>query len=247
MRSRLGCFACLAVLAWASTAQAQIDVPPMDMAGAMFNGQATRGILESHLGLDRGDRPSERPDLRPSSPRQLPAAATRYRRDPAITRKVVNDYLAFVARTDPHELAAVRDQLDRNDVEAAWSRQTASDGFRSGDAVDALAAYWLLNWIISNGRDNTSAQAAGVRAQVRSVLADTPQFIAMPEAQRQEFSENLMVNFLFQQNSYLAFNKKGDQAKLKAAAQAATVRFRDQLGIDPQNLALTAAGFARRD
>lgn len=238
-------FATAVCVATAATAQ---GVPPMDMSGAMFNAQAMRGVLDAHLGTGTTRRlpPSGRSSLPLARATGVPAAATRYRRDPGVTRRVQDQFLAFIARSDPGELAAVRSTLARMDFQTAWSRATAPDGFRTGDAADSMAAYWLLNWVIANGRDNSGSQAEGVRSQVRAVLASTPNFASLTESQRQEMSEVLMLNFVFQQNGYLVYRKRGDVESAGQAAKAAAARFRDQLGVDPRTLALTDAGFARR-
>ena len=53
----------------------------------------------------------------------------------------------------------VRSDLDRVDVPRAWAGVVASDGLRPGDVADALASYWIINWMIATGGDNDRAQS----------------------------------------------------------------------------------------
>lgn len=251
MRRRFIMFGML--LAAASAAQAQIEVAPMDMAGAMFNRQVMRGQLENIIGQDGsrrsrggvGPQSYNRPST-PSSVRLRQDVNTRYRRDPAVTRKVKNDYLAFVARTAPAELGVIRDDLQRSDPVAVWNQRVAADGFKPGDAVDAIAAYWLVNWMIANDQTNSAREAEGVRTQVRAILASQPRFAALSEAQRQEISESLIVNFNYQINGYFVLKMHRDAARLRQAAAAAAVRFNDQVGLDPRTLTVSNHGFVKR-
>ncbi len=48
------------------------------------------------------------------------------------------------------------------------------DGLRTGDLADAMAAYWILNWIMANQGDNNRTQALAVRDQVRGVIGGSP-------------------------------------------------------------------------
>ncbi|WP_430441017.1 DUF6683 family protein [Shinella sp.] len=69
---------------------------------------------------------------------------------------------------------------------------------KPGDAVDAVAAYWILNWIIANQAHDEEFSTKPALDQVRAAFMGSPRFRKLSEAQRQELSEVLMMNFLIQ-------------------------------------------------
>lgn len=188
----------------------------------------------------------ERAGARRAPPRRF-GAPTGYRRDPEVTRRVVDSFADYVARIGgAAEARAVRDQLSRTDVERAWAGLVGENGFHPGDAVDALASYWMLNWIMANRTDADAGQAAAVRAQVRASLPESPAFARLTEAQRQAMAETYMVNFLYQQGSYTDALRRRDQGRLQRLSDAAQQRFRGEMGLDLRRLALTDRGFVQR-
>ena len=52
--------------------------------------------------------------------------------------------------------------LTNGDPIGSWSGIVRSDGLRSGDVADAMAAYWVMNWVIANQGDNNRAQTLAV-------------------------------------------------------------------------------------
>lgn len=186
-----------------------------------------------------------------SAARLVPAAnrvSTTYRSSPAITAQVKRQYVDFISRTvNPQAASQYKTVLNRNDPVRNWARLTVSDGFRPGDTADALASYWILNWMIANGETQTNpAYGRAVKQQVRGVMASNPAFARLNEAQRQEMAEVLMLNFLTQHAGYLEAHKRRDQALLRRLGDAATTRFRNEMGVDLRRLELTDRGFVRR-
>ncbi len=188
-----------------------------------------------------------RPSFGGRPPPRRFGAPTGYRRDPEVTRRVVDSFADYVARVGgPAEAQAVRTQLAHTDLERAWAGLVSENGFHPGDAADALAAYWMLNWIMANRSDAGAPQAAAVRAQVRASLPESPNFARLTDAQRQGMAETYMVNFLYQQGSYTDALRQRDPARLQRLSDAAQQRFRTEMGLDLRRLALTDRGFVQR-
>ena len=241
MRVRQGAFSLTAVVAFSlSAAHAQSTFQPNWSAWGTAN--LGVNVLARQQALIHG----RNPDAPPASARRI-ATLTTYRRDPAVTRKVVDGFAGYVARVSgPGKAQAVRDQLARTDPESEWLRLTAPDGFRAGDAGDALASYWVLNWVMANRGDSDARQAAGARAQLRAILPVNPAFARLSETQRQEMAETYMVNFLYQQGSYTEALRRRDAALQQRLSDAAQARFRNEMHLDLRSLALTDRGFVER-
>lgn len=175
------------------------------------------------------------------------SASTTYRASPQVAarvRKQFADYMSKQAGPDGgRQIAAA---MERRDPVKNWAQIVASDGLRAGDAADALAGYWVLNWIIANRGDNNRAQTLAVREQVRPIMASNPAYARLNEPQRQELAEILMLNFLVQHAAYLDAMKRNDQNDLRRIGDAAVARFRNEMGVDLRQLQLTNNGFVRR-
>jgi hypothetical protein len=175
-----------------------------------------------------------------------PPSVTTYRSTPAVSLKVRRQFADWMGRrTSPEEGRRVAQLLERSDPVRNWAQLVGGDGLRPGDTVDALTAYWILNWVMANGMDSDRAQAQAVREQVRTIMAGNPAFARLDEPRRQEFAETLMLNFLVQQAAYVDALKRGDKLVQQRLGDAAVARFRTEMGVDLRSLRLTAKGFVR--
>jgi len=193
-------------------------------------------------GAQAGSAP--RSGARPPASSALPA--TSYRADPQVSMSVRKQFSDWVGRSQgPDEGRKIAAVLTQMDPVGAWSQLVASDGLRAGDTADALTAYWVLNWIMATGGDNNRTQTLAVREQVRGILANNPGYVRLDDRQRQTFAETLMLNFLLQHAAYADAMKRGDRDTARKLGDAATARFRTEMGVDLRQLQLTNAGFAR--
>lgn len=170
---------------------------------------------------------------------------TQYRSDPAVTARTRRQFLDFVRRTSGDAGAnAVGSSFASDDPLASWARQAAGDGMHPGDVADALAEYWVTDWLIANNRlDAPPAQVRAVREQVRSVLGRQAFFARLTEVQRQEMAEVYIYNTLLHSGAYLAMRHKGDTATVQRLGAAAVTRFRNEMHVDLTQITLTEHGF----
>ena len=96
------------------------------------------------------------------------------------------------------------------------------------------------------GGDSNRNQVLAVREQVRPIIGSNPAYTRLNEAERQEFAEVLILNFLIQHAAYTDALKRGDRDTLGRIGDAAVARFRNEMGVDLRTLALTNQGFVRR-
>ena len=217
-----------------------------DTANNILNTQ----IRNSMLGV--GSTQARR-SLRQSraQPLGLPAprvADTGYRADPAVGARVRRQFLAFVARSaGDHGAADMAATFARVDPVATWARQAAPDGMRLGDVADAMAEYWVSNWVMANRRpDPPGRRVRAVRDQLRRGLAADPGYSRLDDAGRQEMAEVFIYNTILQGSVYQRALKTSDAVLLQRASDAAQVRFRNEVHIDLRALALTDQGLAHR-
>lgn len=239
----------------ASAASAQVDVPPMDMTGAMLNREAMRvqlgAVLDDAGGRHRSTGSAQHGHVSAVPPRPLGSAApirTSYRSDPAVTARVRQQFFEFVRRSaGPAGADAVRSAFTRTDPLQSWGRSAAGDGMRLGDVGDALTEYWVQNWTMANGlTEAPPAKVRAVRAQMQGVLAHSPAIVRLTDAGRQELAEVYIYNALLQGDVYGSAVKTRDHGLMARLGDAAEARMRNELGLDARHLALTDAGFVAR-
>jgi hypothetical protein len=174
---------------------------------------------------------------------------SRYRSDPAVTRRVIADYLSFVRANAGEE--AMRDlqrQLAQHNFVAAWSDAVRGEGLRPGNMEDALVAYMLLNWGMANNRmsDDVTTAAPAVRAQIRNAMAASASFASLSSADRQGFAETLMLNFVVQHAMIQHAMRTGDAGLQRRLGDAAQQRFMNEFGVNLRAMQITRQGFVAR-
>lgn len=175
------------------------------------------------------------------------AVETGYAASAAVSAQAQRQFIAFVRETSGAAGAeAVELEFRKASPSQIWAGMVAGDGLRPGDAVDAVAGYWMLNWIIANRAHETDFDTRPILIQARLALSQNGGFRALTEAQRQELSEVLMMNFLIQQAVYSDAVAKGNEPMQAALADAAVARFRNEAGVDLRAITVTDRGFASR-
>jgi hypothetical protein len=242
--------AALALAGWAACAagaRAQITFQPSTASfGAQMGGQV--------LDIQRDSLRRAVPTRRVPSPGGGPtegsptAVVTTYRAQPAVTARAQRQFVDFVRTTSGAAGAdAMAHAFASQDLVQSWARQAQPDGMRPGDVADAMAEYWVTNWMMANHQTTASPeQVRGVREQVRRALAGDAAFRRLDEAGRQELAEAMMYNTLLQGTVYQAALQRHDAALETKLSDAAVARFRNEARVDLRAVALTPAGLARR-
>lgn len=203
--------------------------------------------IEASIGTSL-DGPARRPARTPAAaPRAAPpaaAAATRYRPSPAVSARVRRQFVTRMGgKVGAADAARLGAAMERTDAVQNWSQLVSDDGLRTNDMADALASYWILNWVMANGADSNRGQARAARGQIHAMLAASPGQARLSETQRQEMSETLILNFLIQHAAYDDAMRRGDRTLMRRLGDAAVARFRSEMGVDLRRLRLTDTGF----
>lgn len=231
-------------------AYAQLDGPYPNYAPSNMNVLMSSHIANLSLQNTIRHNAAKKKSAKTSAkPNRTPIAlkSTTYRANPAVTQKNVKQYIAWAKTQSPQEAAYVSKMFARYNPIGIWSGLVKQDGLHTGDVADALASYWILNYLISKQSTfSTRAQALAVRNQVRSALSSNPSFARTNQAQRQELAEMWMLNFVVQQGAYYGAVKRGDKPLMRKLAAAARTRFQSEMKVNLTHLSLTDKGFVPR-
>lgn len=135
--------------------------------------------------------------------------------------------------------------LATQDPTTSWLAVVGRDGLVANDLVDAITAYWVLNWNVANQTDSTREQMQGARAQVRRAFAANPALSRLDEAGRQDLAEALILNFLVQHAAFRDAAQAGDRDLMGRLSNAAVARFRNEADLDLRGLKLSSRGFTK--
>ena len=169
-------------------------------------------------------------------------AATRYAASPAVSVQAKAAYVQQIQRQlGPDKATLLADRLAKLDVPADWESVVADNGLRTGDVVDALASYFVANWVVANKADCDRPQTLAVRDAMRATISSG--LAQASNAERQKYAEMTMLVVLLRLEPYAAANKAADNAKMQLLSDFAERDFLNTMKIDLRRLALTDHGF----
>lgn len=199
--------------------------------------------LKNAAGKDSGRKnKSSLPD-RPATSGST-RVSTSYIPSASVSTQVRNTAIQRVRAVSAADAQKIEATLQKNTVFALWQKATASYGLRPNDMADAMAAYWVVNYmVVNNVKDVPAASVQGARDQFQRLLLGVPALSRQSDATKQRLSEELYYRFLFQNSAFLEANKKDDSSARAALRNSARTRFQDQMGIDLRNFVLTGSGF----
>jgi hypothetical protein len=177
---------------------------------------------------------------------------TSYRPSPTVSSRMQRDFLTKLRWSVGVE---ARDTLaaafaERSPVEI-WTDLVAADGLAPNNVADALAAYWVLNWVTANGAYSLEVDNAPVQRQLRIAFADDINFTRMGDQQRQELAEGYILDFLIEHAAVNRAVKERDAETLYKLASASIARFQQKfrvnlLAVEPGPNGFDARRTARR-
>lgn len=229
------------VLVVPAAASAQVYMPTFDNSTLLLDVYSYSYPSAKTRAPDRAARSAAKPAVTARTPAE---PNTAYRPSPAVTRRVQERFIAFIGqhagKAGEREMARV---LAEQDPTSSWLNVVGGDGLVANDLVDAITAYWVLNWNVANRTDNNRAQMQGARSQVLSAVAGNPALARLDENARQELAEALILNFLVQHAAFRDAMQAGDQEMMRKLSDAAVTRFRNEARLDLRAVKLTSDGF----
>lgn len=196
--------------------------------------------------LEREAERREADGDRNATSRPNAAVSLAFRRDPDVTRRIHADLVQRVSRADAEAGRVLAQDLSRRDPLVAATPDLRRYGLNTGDAVDAVAIYFLAMWGVANNHKAvmTADQARGARAHVARTVDFASLNLDAP-AVRQRFAEPLIYQGLLMDAAIEQAQSSGDQARQQTLSDAAH-RLMLDMGLDMRRLALTRDGFTPR-
>ncbi|WP_428156191.1 hypothetical protein [Brevundimonas sp.] len=170
-------------------------------------------------------------------------ASVTYRVDPSVRRGVEQRIVEAVSRRDPTGAQQLSAAFRQRDFVQLFDRGVSRFGLRSGNVVDATAAYWLAMWGAANDQREpySRTQAQAVRAQVASGF-DFSRAGLRTSAQRQEYAETLIYQAMLLDSAVDEAQRAGRTDDVRTLGDEAQRQMR-AAGMDLRRLRLTDRGF----
>lgn len=189
------------------------------------------------------------PDARPA-PVVTPAQEnfdTSYRPSPTISARVQREFLERIRWSSG---AKARDELAKAFAEKSpvdiWLELVADDGLAANNVADALASYWVINWVAANGAYTAEIDSAPVQRQLRIAFANEPSFARLSDQKRQEMAEGYILDFLVEHAALNTAVAQRDVDMLNRLSASAILRFRQNMKVDLLSVVPGPDGFTGR-
>lgn len=153
------------------------------------------------------------------------------------------------AQSTARRMAAAYPKEAQTQAEALFSQLLTSyaelermNGVPHGDIGAAVAFFLGGNWMAMNNSDLSDAKFAPIIAQMRTVLASSPQFSSLPNLQKQEIYEQMVIQGMFMATTQMALRTKNDPAMVTKMKTAGRANLTNWFGADATALRVTANG-----
>jgi hypothetical protein len=165
-----------------------------------------------------------------------------FERDLEVSARVRERFRDQLIRSNPDRAADIDTALERN-----WLREFAYEmalnGLDADNLADANTAYLIASWALVNNVEFLDPRAIlSVRNSMRAAISNSPDVIAMSNADKQMAAETLIYNTVLVMANRVQIAATRDSALHAAAAKHYGDGFRE-LGIDLKALQLTNHGF----
>jgi hypothetical protein len=167
-----------------------------------------------------------------------------YIRDPALSTKLREEFLANIARNSPNTVDRMRASTQQTDFVQLTAAFIQMQGLDSGSMENLIAFWYGQSWaIVHQKKLPTAEQYQAIAAQVQRHFDKSTTFKSMSNAARQTLFEQLTYPLFVEKAKYADYLKQGNTATLSKMAASTQDGFK-KLGLDLQNLQLTSRGLA---
>lgn len=140
------------------------------------------------------------------------------------------------------------DLIRSGELQTVFAQLLEPYGFSGSDMADVLASHLIMSWQIANDHpeDGPRQGVLAVRDEMRESLARAAWLPGLLDAEKQAFSETLVVGTMLIVARYFRGKETGDQTVVAMAAQDARDMVLGYGGPDLRGLVLTGAGLVAR-
>ena len=207
------------------------------VASGIANTAAMNAVLRSSYGRPANGAPHSGPAVAAGT------ASFGYRATPALARAAIDGYIERASRTEAQGARQLAEQLRQVDYRQVYRSLIAGTGLRENDAVDALAAYTVLGWLIVHnvsGRPDTRGVQA-LRGQLAARSEGNPNF---GPGRRAALGEEFKLLFVTLHAGWQSARREGSA---RAYGDGVAAMFQRQAGLDLRAVQLTSTGLTGVD
>lgn len=175
-------------------------------------------------------------------PATIVSAVIEFESDRKVSARVRERFRDQLVRANPDRAADIDAALEQN-----WLREFAPEmalnGLDANNLADANTAYLVASWALVNNVELIHPRAiVSVRDSMRAAVSNSPEVLAMSNADKQEAAEILIYNTVLVMANRVQIASRRDLGLQAAAARHYGDGFR-QIGIDLLAMDLTDNGF----
>ncbi|MDD2868585.1 DUF6683 family protein [Neomegalonema sp.] len=248
------------LLAWGLGVGGALPARAQDWMGMVeLYGQGVVNTLSNELLTPRRIRPSgtraEPATPAPAQPQGQPQAAPdpealRFASSPEVSEELAGVFARTLAPAlSPGRTAAELEEAIRGgQLQGAFAQALAAYGFSDQDMGDVTAGHLVMLWQVANDSiaDPPRSGVLAVRKSIHEALSLAPWPRALDDAQKQTFSETLVIGTMLIVARYLHGKETQNAAVVEMARQDAKEMLASYGAPDPTRFDLTEAGLVPR-
>jgi uncharacterized caspase-like protein len=170
---------------------------------------------------------------------------TRYafRPSASVRKQATEKFLNQLGSTNKQMAELFRAVFGLQDVFGAMDKAVSKYDLSTSNLADTLTIFFNTLHDSATGKitDPTRAQAQGVRRQMALSLSTSPEIAGWSDAQKQEYSDMMMLNAMVMSAGMEAI--KNDPAQLKTYSDAMAENAKSTMGLDLRQLRLSDDGY----
>ncbi|WP_191059991.1 DUF6683 family protein [Geminicoccus harenae] len=178
----------------------------------------------------------------PDPAHAIPEGSLTFEAVPGVSDLVIRRFVDELSKDHPQLRAQVEEEFRSGALQDYFSELLDRYGYEADHLADVSAAYYLSLWKIAHGRELTPGQIAGVRRQMRALLAEEPDLMRLSDAQKQEISEIFALSASLSLQGYEQLVRSGDEETLANFRRGVQATYAPQ-GPDLTALSVTDDGF----
>ncbi len=174
-------------------------------------------------------------------------ATTTFTPSTAVAAQVRDQFLQGLRTTSPTNADKIAVTLRQKPIAGVWAGIVSRYGLHANDVSDAVAAQWVINYMIVNDlQDVNPASVRSVRQRLHDSLVRTTTLARTSNTAKQLFAETLYLRFVLLHAAFLNAQKPGNEAYKTQLHEAIRAQFLKENHVDLQTLTLTTVGFREK-
>ncbi|RYD74287.1 MAG: hypothetical protein EOP53_18575 [Sphingobacteriales bacterium] len=176
--------------------------------------------------------------------KKLSPANLRFNRSEAVSKKVQEDFIIQLSKTQPQQKAQIQQLFAQNKMRKQFDDLLKTYNYSSLNLADAMTAYLVISWqVVHSTEFNDKKGFDAVRKMITDILVKSESLATASDIEKQTVAETFGYQAIIAMQSYKTI--KATNTNGLPALQDAIYQNSKAAGIDLKKYKLSSAGFVK--